>query len=547
MDEVASELDFEEIANTLTPDELESLYRQLGLTKAAIVHAEVDSGSIITVEKAIAVLTKWKMMKGRTSTRRFIIEALRSGNHVHKADALESYFMTPDMDNPTEAYKPGSSSSSLLDEVASDLDFFKVAKSLTPNELGSLYRQLGLIRAEIEHAMVDSASINTAEQVMAVLVKWRQRNGKLAKRGAIIKALRRGNHAHKADTLESYFMTPDMDNPTEPGKPGSSSSSSLLGAGSPKFNLEMVRRQLIEEYRETRGKLPLLPWMPEEFANIEDIFVDLEIIEEDKPSGVIRKKLDLYSDLVCIERNIGRSKNKELVKRILVRGDPGAGKSTMISKLAYDWACNKSDSPMSKFDLVFVITVCEIDPDTDLIGVIQDQLLPKISRQSLEEFLHSNASSVAILFDGYDEASRHFDQCKDIRKVLCSKWLAEAYVIVTTRPNQVGKFCRHYGPYLQVELNHSLNAQRKYAKKFLRFRKTDDDDGDDDHEEDDDDSPTKAGNSGSSSSSSFLVLSKECDANPRHVKESIWIRRRIVGQEPEAGARPPKACRLILS
>ncbi|XP_072036625.1 uncharacterized protein [Amphiura filiformis] len=96
LDEVASELDFDKIANTLTPDELKSLYRQLGLERAAIEHAEVDSGSIITVEKAIAVLTKWKMTTGRTATRRVIIEALRKGKHVLSADNLQSYFISPD-------------------------------------------------------------------------------------------------------------------------------------------------------------------------------------------------------------------------------------------------------------------------------------------------------------------------------------------------------------------------------------------------------------------------------------------------------------------
>ncbi|XP_072036795.1 uncharacterized protein [Amphiura filiformis] len=247
----------------------------------------------------------------------------------------------------------------------------------------------------------------------------------------------------------------------------------------PVLSLKTIRRELMEEYRETRGKLPLLPGMPEEFAKMEDIFVDLEIIEEDKkPSGLICKKLNSYGDLVCIERNNENSDDKELVKRILVKGKPGAGKSTTISKLSYDWACNKQDSPMSKFELVFVITVNEIDTDTDLIGAIRDQLLPKVSRENLEELLQSHSNSVAILFDGYDEATSHFDQCKDIRNVLCSKWLAGACVIVTSRPNLVGKFCQKYGSYLQVEIiGFSWRARKKYVKKFLRFSKKDDKDG----------------------------------------------------------------------
>ncbi|XP_072037369.1 uncharacterized protein [Amphiura filiformis] len=270
---------------------------------------------------------------------------------------------------------------------------------------------------------------------------------------------------------------------------------------SPVLSLETIRRQLLEEYRETRGKLPLLPGMPEEFAKMEDIFVDLEIIEEDKkPSGVICKKLNSYGDLLCIERNSTKNQRKELVKRILVRGKPGIGKSTTISKLAYDWAGNIQDSPMSKFDLVFVITVNEIDTDTDLIGIIQEQLLPNVSRQSLEKLFQSHASSVAIFFDGYDEATSHFDRCKDIKNVLCSKWLAGACVMVTTRPNLVGKFCQIYGSYLQVEIiGFSEKAREKYVKKFMRFRKNynkveDGDDEDDGNADDDDDEDVVDGN-----------------------------------------------------
>ncbi|XP_072031281.1 uncharacterized protein [Amphiura filiformis] len=239
---------------------------------------------------------------------------------------------------------------------------------------------------------------------------------------------------------------------------------------SPDFDLQSVRRQLMEEYKETRGKIPLVPGMPEEFAKMEDLFVNLEIIEEDqKPSGVICRDMNSYGDIVCIERLKEKSEEKELVKRILVRGKPGAGKSTAMSKLAYDWACKKQDSPISRFELVFAFAINEIDTDTDLVGIIQDQLLPDVSGEGLRAYLQSNASSVAILFDGYDEASADFHQCKAVRNVLRSKSLTEACVIVTTRPNQVGTFCLNYGSYLQVEVKgFAENSRQKYVKKFMQ-------------------------------------------------------------------------------
>ena len=75
-----------------------------------------------------------------------------------------------------------------------------------------------------------------------------------------------------------------------------------------------------------------------------------------------------------------------------------------------------------------------------------------------------------MLFDGYDEASEHFHQCKDVSNVLCSKWLPDACVIVTTRPNEVGKFCQNYGSFTQVEVKgFSLCGRQKYVDKFFQM------------------------------------------------------------------------------
>ena len=146
----------------------------------------------------------------------------------------------------------------------------------------------------------------------------------------------------------------------------------------------------MQEYKETRSTLPLLPGMPEACAKMEDLFVDLEIVKEDwKPTGVITKRLESCEDLVCIKRKKvekvrrfvrgkpGDSNEVETVKRLLVRGTPGAGKSSTVSKLAYDWACNTQDSPISEYQLLFAITINQIETDTDFIDIITGSIIAK--------------------------------------------------------------------------------------------------------------------------------------------------------------------------
>ena len=116
------------------------------------------------------------------------------------------------------------------------------------------------------------------------------------------------------------------------------------------------------------------------------------------------------------------------------------------------------------------ITINEIETDTDLIGIIQDQLLPEISGEALRTYIQSNASSICVIFDGYDEATDNFHQITDIRNVLRSRWLVDTCVIVTTRPNEVGKFCERYGPCTQVEIQgFSKRGRKLYVENFFQI------------------------------------------------------------------------------
>lgn len=156
--------------------------------------------------------------------------------------------------------------------------------------------------------------------------------------------------------------------------------------------------QLMLEYREYRGKVALLPGMPEECANIDDIYVEMELLQEQKTaSGESKRKLDSHEELLMLKDDNGLPLN-----RILVRGGPGAGKSTTVSKLAYDWATKNGNACFTQYQLLFALDLREIKPDMDIVDAIQDQLLPKISREGLLSYLESNASYVVFRLDGYD-------------------------------------------------------------------------------------------------------------------------------------------------
>ena len=232
--------------------------------------------------------------------------------------------------------------------------------------------------------------------------------------------------------------------------------------------MEAVRAQLMSEYRETRGKLQLLPGIPEECAKMEDIFVDMILCESETQFGKMTfNPLQSHNDLISVPDNQGKIK-----KHILVKGNPGCGKSTLVSKIAYDWAKNEnSTSPFAQFQLVFAIDLKEVVPGTDLMDIIQEQLLPKVSKRGLERYIESNAESVLFLFDGYDEVHRSFleGSCRVFKGVLSSQIFPESFVIVTTRPHTVADINSQYkSHYAQVEiLGLPLHSMYSFISRFF--------------------------------------------------------------------------------
>ena len=216
--------------------------------------------------------------------------------------------------------------------------------------------------------------------------------------------------------------------------------------------MEAVKAQLMSEYRKTRGTLQLLPGISEDKPSMEDIFVDLQLSRiQSKFGRNFSSKLKSHNDLFKVVDDQG-----QIMKHVLVKGDPGCGKSTLVSKIAYDWAKNEdSNAPFAQFQLVFAIDMKEVVRGRDLMDIIQEQLLPKVSKRGLERYIQSNAKSVLFLFDGYDEIPREFldGSCREFMGVLSSKLFPDSFVILTTRPHKVAAINNLYRThYAQVEI-----------------------------------------------------------------------------------------------
>ena len=212
-----------------------------------------------------------------------------------------------------------------------------------------------------------------------------------------------------------------------------------------------ISKDLKNRYQSSLCMKKTCPWKPNEYLDLDKIFVPVTIDIDVKGATVVKKHLNSYQDIL---------KKSQDSKRFLLVGDPGLGKSVLCAKMAYDW-CHKTPlSPLNQIQLLFILQLGQMDHTSNIEDAICEQLLSKfiakrIDRDKLGEVIRKLDQFVMVVFDGVDESPpKLFEHESDVGNVLDIMRLEDMLgcrVVVTTRPwreNDV-KEC---GAYERLEL-----------------------------------------------------------------------------------------------
>ena len=126
---------------------------------------------------------------------------------------------------------------------------------------------------------------------------------------------------------------------------------------------------------------------------------------------------------ICFNCNKSEHKNR----KILIKADPGMGKTTLGRKVARDWA----KGVFKKCSLVFFVALKFVKPG-DLIENIIMQQIPqleglKISQQKLKALLDRFSNRILIILDGLDE--HRLGQNKDVIKIIKNQMLLDCRIV----------------------------------------------------------------------------------------------------------------------
>ena len=109
-------------------------------------------------------------------------------------------------------------------------------------------------------------------------------------------------------------------------------------------------------------KIEMAPWVRDYNVNMEDLYSELSLEKiENKPMGLWGQRLDSYTDMFKESKY-----EKFRVKKILLKGDPGMGKTTFSKKIGWDWARKILDF----FRVVFVVFLKLVRPEEAIENVI---------------------------------------------------------------------------------------------------------------------------------------------------------------------------------
>ncbi|XP_071500916.1 NLR family CARD domain-containing protein 4-like [Diadema antillarum] len=303
------------------------------------------------------------------------------------------------------------------DDSSDRIKYQKMFRDLCRDIAPSSYTDFGT-SLEFEYNVLCSVKqkhqMDTKEALMEILWTWKDRQPPGTDTISVLKEkLRESQLDSLVDVVTSHF------------KPSGSSPSTSLT----REQVQQCCKELKEHYRLSRRKIRVDPLNFMEQVDLNKLYTNLSLVGHDDKTQIT------YDHMLTLEAN------GSLVKRILIQGEGGVGKTTLCDKIAWDWC---SGDKLTELDMVIVIPLRDVSEGQTVSDIAEAYLSQSntVTSSQIDDYISRNPDKVLLVLDGFDEFSGELsgDSSNEVIRILQSDQFKFCRVFVTSRPWRTSEF-----------------------------------------------------------------------------------------------------------
>ena len=216
----------------------------------------------------------------------------------------------------------------------------------------------------------------------------------------------------------------------------------------------------LKPHVERRMKIEPFPWLRDYYVDMNKLYTEL-ILE--------KIENEVFGEKTWNLKNYKEMFNSKGRHKILIKGDPGMGKTTLGKKIGWDW----SKGEWRILWAVLFVFLKYVQPGESIEDVIIKQN-PEleglgVSPQKLRRILQRFGDKCLLILYGLDEHG--LGQNEDVLKIIKNQKLLDCGIIVSSRPHSTRKVVSYFPAVVRVDGFNWEEAERFISNFFKDKRK----------------------------------------------------------------------------
>ena len=208
----------------------------------------------------------------------------------------------------------------------------------------------------------------------------------------------------------------------------------------------------------------MAPWAKAYTVDMKDIYTELTLDKiENQPTGPEGKRVEDYKEL--FEDDNVKVTRRTPAKKVLIKADPGMGKSTFSKKVFYDWAVGI----FASFTVMFFVSMKLVRPGDSIENIIIQQTPAleglNVTEKKLKSILETFGSKCLIICDGLDEHA--IGNNENFLKLIRGQNLLKCNLMATSRPHATQDIEAYFPVVVKLQGLTETNS-REYILKVLK-------------------------------------------------------------------------------